>query len=78
MNQKMAVRMMDLLKKGGKYREGQRNILVELYYEAPFFIRYEYQNNGTQREIYSTRTKMTEREMLNFILGKNGVRNNRK
>ena len=68
MNQKMAIRMLDLLKKGRKYREGQANIFVELYYEAPFFIRHEYHSNGNKKESHSSRIRMTEREMLAFIL----------
>jgi len=46
MNQKMAIQLIGLLKKGKKYREGQSNLFVELYYEPPFFIRHEYQSNG--------------------------------
>ena len=71
MNQKMAIQLIDLLKKGRKYREGRSNLFVELYYEAPFFIRHEYQSNGNRKEAHSARTQMTEREMLAFILQKN-------
>jgi hypothetical protein len=68
MNQKMAIQLMGLLKKGKKYREGRSNLFVELYYEPPFFIRHEYQSNGNRKEAHSAHTKMTEREMMSFIL----------
>ncbi len=65
-----ARRVMQLLKKGKKYRDGLSGIFVELYYEAPFFIHHEFNGDGFNGEAVSHRTKFSEQEMLTFFVGR--------
>ena len=67
MKAKMAYKVIDLLKEGRKYKDGVASLFLELSYEAPYFIRYEYHGDGFNGEAYSHRTQLTEKELFDFI-----------
>lgn len=63
----MAYRLIDLLKQGKKYRDGRSNLFIELYFDDPHFVRYEYHGDGFNGEAHSQRTHLTEKEIFTFI-----------
>jgi len=71
MRAKMAYTLMNLLKKGKIYRDGHTNLFIELSYDDPHFIRYEYHGDGFKGEAHSNKTQLTEKEMFDFIMQQN-------
>lgn len=66
-----ANRLITLLKQGKKYKDGLSGVFVELYYEAPYFFRHEYNGEEIDSEASSQTFQLTEQEMLRFILSNN-------
>ena len=62
-----AQKLIQLLKRGKRYRDGLSNSFVELYYEAPNFIHHEYSADRRNGVLLNEKTSYNERDMLNLI-----------